>query len=53
MKLEHFFRISLLLFTLWAASLLVFHTVNVTVHMLLVLAVMFYVGHLLRHTSLS
>jgi hypothetical protein len=36
---------------LWAGSFLVFHVASVLIHMLLVLAVMFYVGHLVRDTS--
>jgi hypothetical protein len=51
MKLEPFLKISLLLLILWAGSFLVFHVASVLIHMLLVLAVMFYVGHLVRDTS--
>jgi hypothetical protein len=46
MELEHFLTISLMLFTTWAASFLAFHVASVLIHMLLVLAVMFLVGHL-------
>jgi hypothetical protein len=51
MKLEPFLKISLLLMVAWVASFLVFHVGSVLIHMLLVLAVMFYVGHLVRDTS--
>ena len=51
MRLELFLKISLLLFVVWVASFLMFHVGSVMIHMLLVLAVMFYVGHLVRDTS--
>jgi hypothetical protein len=51
MKLEPFLAISLLLGTLWAGGFLLFHVASVMIHMLLVLAVMFYVGHLVKDTS--
>jgi hypothetical protein len=51
MKLEPFLKISLLLIIVWAGSFLVFHVASVLIHMLLVLAVIFYVGHLVRNTS--
>ena len=51
MRLEPFLKISLLLFIVWAASFLMFHVGSVMIHMLLVLAVMFYVGHLVKDTS--
>jgi hypothetical protein len=51
MKLEPFLKISLLLGTLWVVSFLMLHTSSVMIHMLLVLAVLFYVGHLVRDTS--
>jgi uncharacterized protein DUF5670 len=51
MRLEPFLKISLLLLIVWAGSFLVFHVTSVVIHMLLVLAVMFYVGHLVRDTS--
>ena len=51
MKLVPFLKISLLLLLVWAGSFLVFHVTSVMIHMLLVLAVMFYVGHLVRDTS--
>jgi hypothetical protein len=53
MKLEPFLKISLLLLILWVGSFLVFHVASVLIHMLLVLAVMFYVGHLVRDASTS
>jgi hypothetical protein len=51
MKLEPFLKISLLLIVVWAGGFLVFHVASVMIHMLLVLAVIFYVGHLIRNTS--
>jgi hypothetical protein len=51
MKLEPFLKISLLFLIVWVCSFLVFHVASVLIHMLLVLAVMFYVGHLVRDTS--
>jgi hypothetical protein len=51
MKLEPFLKISLLLGSIWAGSFLVFHVASVMIHMLLVLAVLFYVGHLVRDAS--
>jgi hypothetical protein len=51
MKLELFLKISLLLGILWAGSFLVFHVASVLIHMLLVVAVLFYVGHLVRDTT--
>jgi hypothetical protein len=51
MKLEPFLTISLLLIVLWVGSFLVFHVASVMIHMLLVLAVMFFVGHLVRNAS--
>jgi hypothetical protein len=51
MKLEPFLKISLLLGVLWAGSFLLFHVASVLIHMLLVVAVLFYVGHLVREGS--
>jgi len=51
MKLEPFLKISLLLLIVWAGSFLVFHVASVMIHMLLVLAVMFFVVHLVRDAS--
>lgn len=51
MKLDPFLKISLLLAILWAGSFLVFHVASVLIHMLLVVAVLFYVGHLVRDAS--
>jgi Family of unknown function (DUF5670) len=50
-RLESFWAISLVLLAAWAGGLLVFHIGSVVIHMLLVLAVMFYVGHLVKDTS--
>jgi hypothetical protein len=41
----------LLLIVVWAGGYLLFHVASVMIHMLLVLAVIFYVGHLVRNTS--
>jgi hypothetical protein len=51
MKLAPFLKISLLLLVVWAGSFLMFHVASVMIHMLLVLAVMFFVGHLVRDAS--
>jgi hypothetical protein len=51
MRVESFRAISLALLLVWAGGFLVFHVDNVVIHMLLVLAVMFYVGHLVKDTS--
>jgi hypothetical protein len=51
MKPEAFLKISLLLGMVWVGSFLVFHVANVLIHMLLVAAVLFYVGHLVRDES--
>jgi len=51
MKLEPFLTISLLLVIFWAGSFLVFDVASVMIHVLLVLAVMFFVGHLVRNAS--
>jgi hypothetical protein len=51
MKLGLFLAISILLFVLWAASFLMFHVTGTLVHLLLLLAVLFFTGHLVRDTS--
>jgi hypothetical protein len=51
MKLEPLLKVSLLLLILWAGGFLVFQVSSVLIHMLLVLAVIFYVGHLVRDAS--
>jgi hypothetical protein len=51
MKLEPFLKISVLLIVLWAGCFLVFQVASVLIHMLLVLAVLFYVGHLVSEES--
>lgn len=43
-RLESFWAISLVLLVAWAGGLLVFHVGSVVIHMLLVLAVMFFIG---------
>lgn len=50
MRLGPFLVISLLLLTLWA-SFLMFHVTSVLIHLLLLMAVIFFVGHLVRNTS--
>ncbi len=51
MNLDPFRKISLALVILWASSFLMFHVTSVLIHMLLVVAVLFYVGYLVRDTS--
>jgi hypothetical protein len=51
MRLEPFLKISLLLGMVWVGSFLAFHVANVLIPMLLVAAVLFYVGHLVRDES--
>ena len=51
MKRGNFFTISMLLGILWVAGFLVSHVASVLIHMLLVLAVLFYVGHLVSDAS--
>jgi hypothetical protein len=51
MTREPFLSISLLLAVVWIASFLLFHVASTLVHLLLVLAVLFFVGHLVRNTS--
>ena len=48
---EPFLSISLLLGFVWAASFLLFHVASSLVHLLLVVAVLFFVGHLVKDTS--
>jgi hypothetical protein len=52
-KLESFLEISLALLLAWVCGVLVLHIGSVMIHMLLVLAVMFYVGHLVKDTSIT
>ncbi|MFZ0277900.1 MAG: DUF5670 family protein [Candidatus Sulfotelmatobacter sp.] len=51
MNLDPFRKISLALVILWVCSFLVFHVASVLIHMLLVVAVLFYVGYLVRDAS--
>lgn len=51
MKLEPFLTISLLLILLWAGGFLVFHVASLMIHLLLLLAIIFFVGHLVSGTS--
>jgi len=53
MRLGSFLVISLLLFLLWAEGFLVFHAASVLVHLLLLVAVFFFVGYLVRDTTLD
>ena len=48
---EPFLSISLWLGFVWAASFLLFHVASSLVHLLLVVAVLFFVGHLVKDTS--
>ncbi len=51
MTREPFLSISLLLAFLWIASFLLFHVASSLIHLLLVVAVLFFVGHLVKDTS--
>ena len=51
MNLDPFRKIALALVILWACSFLLFHVASVLIHMLLVVAVLFYVGYIVRDTS--
>jgi hypothetical protein len=51
MRLEPFLAISMLLGIMWVGCFLVFHVASVLIHMLLVVAVLFYVGHLIKDAS--
>lgn len=51
MKIGSFLFISLLLLILWAACFLMFHVASTMIHLLLMLAVIFFVGHLVKDTS--
>jgi len=51
MKLGSFLSIALMLLVLWASCFLMFHVASALVHLLLLLAVIFFVGHLVRDTS--
>jgi uncharacterized protein DUF5670 len=51
MNLDPFRKISLALVILWACCFLMFHVASVLIHMLLVVAVLFYVGYLVRDAS--
>jgi hypothetical protein len=51
MKLEAFLAISLLLVILWACAFLMFNVASAMIHLLLLMAALFFVGHLVRNTS--
>lgn len=51
MTREPFLTISLLLGMVWVASYLMFHVASSLIHLLLVVAVLFFVGHLVRDAS--
>ncbi|HTA48377.1 MAG TPA: DUF5670 family protein [Verrucomicrobiae bacterium] len=51
MNVDPFRKISLALVILWACCFLLFHVASVLIHMLLVVAVLFYVGYLVRDAS--
>jgi len=51
MRLGPFLVISMLLLIFWAESFLLLHVANVLVHLLLLVAVLFFVGYLVRDTT--
>jgi hypothetical protein len=51
MKLEAFLAISLSLLLLWACAFLMFNVASAMIHLLLLMAALFFVGHLVRNTS--
>jgi hypothetical protein len=53
MRLGPFLVISMWLLVLWAGGFMMFHVSGVLIHVLLLLAVQFLVGHLVRDTSLN
>jgi Family of unknown function (DUF5670) len=53
MRLGPFLVISMWLLVLWAGSFLMFHVASGLIHLLLLLAILFLVGHLVRDTSLN
>jgi hypothetical protein len=53
MRLGPFLVISMWLLILWAGSFVMFHVSGVLIHLLLLLAVLFLVGHLVRDTNLN
>jgi hypothetical protein len=53
MRAGLFLVISLLLFALWAGSFLMLHVASMMIHLLLLVSVLFFAGHLVRNTSLS
>jgi len=53
MRLGSFLAISLLLLLIWAEGVLVMHAAGVLIHLLLMMSVFFFVGHLVRDTSLT
>jgi Family of unknown function (DUF5670) len=53
MRLGPFLVISMWLLVLWAGGFVMFHVSSVLIHVLLLLAIFFLVGHLVRDTSLN
>jgi hypothetical protein len=53
MRLGPFLVISMWMFVLWAGAFVMFDVSSVLIHVLLLLAVLFLVGHMVRDTSLS
>jgi len=51
MNLDPFRKIALALVILWVCGFLVFHVASVMIHMLLVVAVLSYVGYIVRDAS--
>ena len=53
MRLGPFLVISMWLLILWAGGFLMFHIASVLIHLLLLLAVLFLVGHMVGDTSMN
>jgi hypothetical protein len=51
MRPNLFLPISILLLTLWITGYVMFNVANVLVHLLLLLAILFLVGHLVADTT--
>jgi hypothetical protein len=52
-RLGPFLVISLWLLVLWAGGFVMFHVSSALIHVLLLLAILFLVGHIVRDTSLN
>jgi hypothetical protein len=51
MRSEPFLAIAMLLVIFWAESFLLLHVASTLIHLLLVVAVLFFVGHLVKDTT--